>query len=145
MAMLIPIEGETSEVAPPKDRVELCTMLGGASTDGHTAPDGSSWWHATPLEVTPNERATRFLAARLGTPVQHSPHTLFGLVLYLSMTETNVLNGNTAEQWVDVYGKTYAVKESLKKIGARWDPDKRVWKVLQSRLHEAMDIVRKGP
>lgn len=141
MATLIPIEGETTEVATPKDKAALCALLGGASTRSQTAPDGSTWWVAVPEEMGFNERATRFYTAR------HQPGTTYvlsGLVLYLSAAETHVLNGTPADPMVPVMGKTYDVKEKLKLIGARWDPDKRVWKVPQSRLQEAQDIVRKG-
>ena len=142
MATLIPIEGETTEVAAPKDRVALCVLLGTPLARSQTAPDGSTWWVAVPEHVGFNERASRFYTAR------HKPGTTYvlsGLVLYLSADETRVLNGAPADPMVAVPGKTYDVKEKLKLIGARWDPDKRVWKVLQSRLQEAMDIVRKGP
>ncbi len=142
MATLIPIEGETTEVAAPKDRAALCAMLGGANAAVHRAPDGSSWWVAVPDEIGVNERATRFYSAR------HPPGTTYvlsGLVLYLSASETHVLNGTPADPMVPVPGKTYDVKEKLKTIGARWNADKRVWMVHQSRLQEALDIVRKGP
>lgn len=142
MATLIPIEGETTEVPAPKDKAALCAVLGGASVFGHTAPDGSTWWAAVPEESVVNERASRFITARHPTG---ATYVLSGLVLYMSAVETNVFNGTPSDPMVPVTGKTYDVKEKLKLIGARWDPDKRVWKVPQSRLQEAQDIVRKGP
>lgn len=147
MATLIPIEGETTEVPAPKDKAALCTVLGGASAHCYTAPDGSTWWVTVPEETVLNERATRFHVARFSVFPGNGKfaYNLNGLVLYLSAAETNVFNGAPADPMVPVTGKTYDVKEKLKAIGARWDPDKRVWKVLQSRLQEALDIVRKGP
>lgn len=142
MATLIPIEGETTEVAAPKDRAALAALLGSVAARAQTAPDGSTWWVAIPEEVGFNERASRFYTAR------HPPGTTYvlsGQVLYMSAAETNVFNGTPADPMVPIMGKTYDVKEKLKLIGARWDPDKRVWKVPQSRLQEAQDIVRRGP
>jgi hypothetical protein len=146
MATLIPIEGETTEVPAPKDKAALCAVLGGANAQFYTAPDGSTWWVTVPEEVTVNQRATRFYSARWGAGTAAAgSYTMFGLVLYLSADETKVFNGAPADPMVPVPGKTYDVKEKLKTIGARWDADKRVWRVHQSRLQEALDIVRKGP
>lgn len=142
MATLIPMEGETTEVGAPKNKADLCAVLGATYATANSAPDGSTWWVSASSTLA-NERAARFYAAR--HPPGTTCHVLCGTVLYLSAAETNVLNGGVADPMVPVPGKTYDVKEKLKTIGARWDADKRVWRVLQSRLQEAIDIVRKGP
>lgn len=142
MATLIPIEGETTEVAAPKNRAAICAVLGATNVGSNSAPDGSSWWVSVTSMAAINERASRFYTAR------HPPGTTYflsGSVLYLSADETRVLVGGPADPMVPVTGKTYVVKEKLKAIGAWWDADKRVWKVRQSQLQAAQDIVRKGP
>lgn len=142
MSTLIPVSGETSEIPPPRNRETIVKILGGANATANIAVDGSTWWVAVPFEVTPNERAARFFGPRSsggGTP------EFYGLVLYMSAAETAVLNGAVGDPMVPVTGKTYDVKEKLKTLGARWDPDKRVWMVPKSRLQEAEDIVRRGP
>ena len=42
-------------------------------------------------------------------------------------------------------GKTYEVREQLKKLGGYWDPEARVWLIPERRYDEAVAIVAKGP
>ena len=142
MATLIPLEGELTEIPPPKDSAEAISLVGGTKFMCHTAPDGSSWWHSVPLSAKVNERATRFFLSRGKTP--NSP-TLYGTVLYLSADEARAFGGAHMAPWVEIQGRTYDVREKLKAIGARWDPDRRRWKIHPSRLDEANQIVAKGP
>lgn len=70
---------------------------------------------------------------------------LHGEVLYLSAAETNALYGRPVDPLVPIVGKTFDVKETLKAMGAKWDPDKRTWMIAQSKITEAQEVVRKGP
>lgn len=42
-------------------------------------------------------------------------------------------------------GNTYPVKEELKNIGAKWDAQKKIWMVPDSRMKDAQDIMKKAP
>lgn len=44
-----------------------------------------------------------------------------------------------------VPGKTYPVKEALKRLGGRWGPQSKVWWVPAEKLDAALRIVRMGP
>lgn len=143
MATLIPVCGETSEIAPPKSEAEISKLLGAPATCKHIASDGSTWWESQPCLIPENERATRFYNARFGT---QGVFVLRGDVLYLSADETRALSGVASkDDYVPVRGRTYDVKEKLKALGARWYPEEKTWKVPKSALAEAEDIVRKGP
>lgn len=144
MSTLIPLSGETTEIPPPKSESEVARLLGSPGTVRYQSPDGSSWWASDPRSPSQNERATRFYNSRSG----RVPDTqiLYGEVLYLSAEETKAFAGvSDKEEYVPVKGRTYDVRGSLKSLGARWNPDEKVWKVPKSRLAEAEEIVRKGP
>lgn len=133
-------------VPPPKDKAALCAILGAPDAVGVYAGDGSSWWCSVPTETTPNSRALGFFQTRPINRRDPMGPSFYGTVLYLSADETNVFLGGprAPEPMVPILGKTYDVKEKLKAIGARWDPDKRVWKIAASRLQEAQEIVKRG-
>ena len=145
MATLIPISGETTEIAPPKNEAGVVAMLGSPGAHKFPAPDGSTWWMAAPTTVAKNDRATRFYNSRHGRT--GGPEVLYGDVLYLSAEESRALMGtsNGVEEYVPVAGRTYDVRDKLKDIGARWFPQEKTWKVPKSKLTEANDIVRRGP
>ena len=46
---------------------------------------------------------------------------------------------------VPVIGNTFPVKEDLKKLGARWDPDKKAWMVPEDKVEEAKKLVEAAP
>jgi hypothetical protein len=46
---------------------------------------------------------------------------------------------------VEVSGNTFPVKERLKKLGARWDPDDKVWRVPEDKVKEAQRLVDSAP
>ena len=46
---------------------------------------------------------------------------------------------------VAITGNTYPVKDHLKAIGGRWDPDRKVWMVPADRAEEARQIVAGAP
>lgn len=43
--------------------------------------------------------------------------------------------------WKIVRWKTYGCKKELKAIGARWDPDLKLWWVAPEKVGEAKEIV----
>lgn len=49
--------------------------------------------------------------------------------------------------WVPVEGRTFQVKDELKKLGARWDGIKKVWLVKPDKAEEARRLVSRvrGP
>lgn len=150
MATLIPPEGETIECPGPADENAIRVTLGVEGVEKAIAADGSTWWYAnpTPIGAMGNEKATRFLHARNGGVTQASwtqfTTVLYGKVLYLSADETRKIN-HTREEMVPIPGKTYDVREKLKALGARWDPQNKKWLIAKSRLDLAIEIVRKGP
>jgi hypothetical protein len=48
------------------------------------------------------------------------------------------------EKLVPIEGNTYAVKEELKKIGARWFKELKQWRIPISKIEEANEIVKNG-
>lgn len=44
-----------------------------------------------------------------------------------------------------IVGNTYPVKDALKALGARWDPDKRGWLVPDDQLDKAKSLVASAP
>ena len=40
-----------------------------------------------------------------------------------------------------ITGKTYPVREALKSLGGRWDPDRKGWEVPDDRAGEAQALV----
>ena len=44
-----------------------------------------------------------------------------------------------------VTGNTYPVKEALKALGARWNPDQKVWMVPDEKIEQARAIVASAP
>ena len=48
-------------------------------------------------------------------------------------------------RYVQVSGKTYEVKETLKRLGLRWDGDEKVWKgvVNENALHKLTELANK--
>lgn len=45
---------------------------------------------------------------------------------------------------IAIQGNTYPVKDALKALGGRWDPDTKVWKVPDDKADEAKALVAKG-
>lgn len=45
---------------------------------------------------------------------------------------------------VAITGNTYPVKDSLKALGARWNPDKKAWMIADDKADEARKIVAGG-
>jgi hypothetical protein len=43
-----------------------------------------------------------------------------------------------------ITGNTYPVKDSLKALGARWNPDQKVWMIDDTKADQAKEIVAKG-
>jgi hypothetical protein len=141
MATIIGPDGKTSEITAPSKPQQI-EALTGVSLDWKTlAPDGSVWCGLRIERTgTPrNTHAEKLFHARGGAPT-----TLYGVILVLSKEEHRIFLGKP-EELVPISGRTYDVKESLKAIGAKWDPDRRVWKIQPSKLAEAQEIVRKGP
>lgn len=59
---------------------------------------------------------------------------------------TNTLwNGNSSDERVAITGNTYPVKDRLKALGARWNPELRAWMVPRDRADEAQAIVDSAP
>jgi hypothetical protein len=48
---------------------------------------------------------------------------------------------NTTETLVAISGNTYPVKEQLKALGARWNPDRKAWMVAPDKADQARQIV----
>ena len=46
---------------------------------------------------------------------------------------------------VAISGNTYPVKEQLKALGAKWDPDQKCWTITDKKLAEAQTIVAAAP
>lgn len=46
---------------------------------------------------------------------------------------------------IPITGNTYPVKESLKALGARWNPDAKAWMVAAEKADEARRIVAGAP
>ena len=143
MATLIPLTDETSELAAPKAFADIPVLLGRTPEDEfrlqhRVACDGSSWWYFE--GGASNDRANLFLKAR---GVIGRINGLYGPVLYLSPTETKTPN-HWREVHVPIPGKTFDVKESLKGMGARWDPLASVWLIAASKLPAAITIVKSG-
>ena len=44
--------------------------------------------------------------------------------------------------WAAIPGKTYPVKDQLRAIGARWDPDRRAWMIPIDAWNRAVQIVK---
>lgn len=51
----------------------------------------------------------------------------------------------TADGPVQIRGNTYAIREELKALGGRWNPDDKVWEVPSRRAAEAQALVAKQP
>jgi hypothetical protein len=146
MAMVIPPEGDTQDLPGPSDETAIHAILGSESIKRWNADDGSVWWYVDPPPPGSdiNLRANKFISIRQG-PRNYTPDPfLYGNVLYVSPDEMRKFN-HTREVWVPVRGRTFPVKDALKAIGARWDPNTKLWSVPQSKLAQAEDIVRKGP
>lgn len=142
--MVIPPDGETSDCPGPQDENAIRVIFGAENIARITTDDGATWWFLKPPLPgdNENERASRFIANRMAS---YNPSlTMYGKVLYVSPDEMRKFN-HTREVWVPVRGRTFPVKDALKAIGARWDPNTKLWSVPQSKLAEAEDIVRKGP
>ncbi len=43
-----------------------------------------------------------------------------------------------------ITGNTFPVKDKLKELGGKWDPDSKGWKVPDDKEKEALDLVSKG-
>lgn len=50
-----------------------------------------------------------------------------------------------ASNYTAVGGNTFPVKDELKRLGARWDKDRKVWLVPEHLAQQAAEIVRRGP
>lgn len=48
------------------------------------------------------------------------------------------------EERVFLTGETYPVREQLKALGARWDPQQRAWSLPKDRLPEAQALLTAG-
>lgn len=46
---------------------------------------------------------------------------------------------------VAITGNTYPVKDQLKAIGAKWNPDQKCWTITDSKAEEARRIVANAP
>lgn len=53
-------------------------------------------------------------------------------------------SGAPVPAMVAVTGKTFDVKEELKKLGGRWDPDAKAWMIPVAKAAEARAIVGRG-
>lgn len=47
----------------------------------------------------------------------------------------------TTQDLVAITGNTYPVKDALKSIGARWNPDRKCWMIAPAKAEEARKIV----
>jgi hypothetical protein len=142
MALEIPPVGEMIDGPGPQNDQDIYRVLGGDNVGHLLGDDGSTWWYLNPAlpNAELNPRANRFLGMRLSGD---RPPNLYGKVLYVSPDETKRLN-HKRDVWVPIRGKTFHVKEALKAIGARWDPNQRVWIIPQSKLAQAEEIVCNG-
>jgi hypothetical protein len=43
--------------------------------------------------------------------------------------------------WSEIRGNTFSVKEELKRLGARWNPEKKVWEVKNAQFEAARKLV----
>ena len=59
------------------------------------------------------------------------------------MTGNTLWNGS--DERVAITGNTYPVKDRLKALGARWNPELRAWMVPRDRADEAQAIVDSAP
>ena len=46
---------------------------------------------------------------------------------------------------IAITGNTYPVKDQLKALGARWDPDQKAWMVATEKADRAREIVSGAP
>lgn len=46
---------------------------------------------------------------------------------------------------VKILGYTYPVRDKLRELGAKWDPDEKAWFIEEEKLEEANAIVGKTP
>lgn len=44
-----------------------------------------------------------------------------------------------------VTGNTYPVKDQLKSLGGKWNPDEKVWMVPDNQINRANEIVKNAP
>jgi hypothetical protein len=44
-----------------------------------------------------------------------------------------------------ITGNTYVVKEQLKALGGRWNPDRKLWEIPDDKWEEAERIVKAAP
>lgn len=49
------------------------------------------------------------------------------------------------EERVVITGNTYPVKEQLKELGGRWDPDLKGWSVPKASADYAYELVKHAP
>lgn len=49
-----------------------------------------------------------------------------------------------SSEFVQVFGRTFRVKEELKELGARWDPRSKTWSVPRSNLDKANQLLANG-
>ncbi len=46
---------------------------------------------------------------------------------------------------IAITGNTYPVKDQLKALGAKWDPDQKCWTITDKKIEEARKIVEAAP
>lgn len=46
---------------------------------------------------------------------------------------------------IAITGNTYPVKDQLKSLGAKWNPDQKVWMISPEKANEAAKIVAEAP
>jgi hypothetical protein len=51
----------------------------------------------------------------------------------------------TLANLVKIEGNTYPVKESLKALGAKWNPDIKSWMIDPAKMEQANQIVKNAP
>jgi hypothetical protein len=59
------------------------------------------------------------------------------------MSDQTASTGKVEYDWLQ--GNTYPVRDGLKKLGARWDPGARLWKVPTNRYQEALALLDTVP
>ena len=50
-------------------------------------------------------------------------------------------NGQGTTTYIEISGNTYPVREGIKALGGRWNPNEKVWRVPADRAQEAQRLV----
>lgn len=61
------------------------------------------------------------------------------------MGETTKTNLPWEKKMTAITGNTFPVKDKLKALGGRWNPDKKVWMIPDDKVNEAMELVKNAP